>query len=256
MQFNFCFVSLKLRFDVGPVLYQVEIPLHPHVRAPELTSIMAKVGADALSHVISNLHQFSSNSITQDESKALPSPKLTPDMADVDWSTSSPLQVYNLFRGLYGAFRLRTSFCGKLVNLDEVGLIVSTSKTQIVEKHLERSERTHNLDTDFTDFYSYPVTELRSDLPKDAQPGRIVFSKDILCVRCSDKNGSSGEPCWIFIRKVRIGTKWMNAKDFQNGFLSKLKVSDHCFRFTPTQSNAEGGDDNLQCKNSNKVQNT
>lgn len=191
------------RFDVGPILYKTEVQIDRHIKRPELTEMLANKGADALEHVLQDLDRFLSTPLPQDEGEAKLSPKLVQEMSYVDWKSKTAEEVYNLYRGLYGMFKLKTYFLNKVVDLDEVGLVAKS----IDEGN---SSNVYNLSQFVID-----------KLPDNATPGQIVYVNETLFVKCS-KSGGTYKP-YVFIKRFKLGKKWMSAKDFQNGFLSKCQ---------------------------------
>lgn len=168
------------------------------------------MGAVGLVEVIKDLSKCLRNPIYQDDSLATLAPKLTPEMADVDWSSKTAIEVYRLFRGLYGTFKLRTTFNERRIDLDDIELPVITNNT----------------------------TECgyMQGLPSYGPPGQICCMKNDIYVRCAT---SSGVATWIKVNRLKIGTKWMSAKDFRNGYLSKGKVSHGISRFYLSRSVVE-----------------
>ncbi|ODM91334.1 Methionyl-tRNA formyltransferase, mitochondrial [Orchesella cincta] len=193
------------RFDIGPVFLTKKVPLDPHIKEPDLRSLLAEVGATALTEVIKNLPNFLNNPIYQDERLATKAPKLVPEMADVDWTRKSAVDVYRLFLALYGTFKLKTTFKGRSVDLDDIELPVFI-KNDAKHKNFDASRM--NTDVNL------------NDLPKESVPGQIVYVRNMILVKCCD-------PTWVVIKKVKVGVKWMNPTDFKNGYLSKGKVANN-----------------------------
>lgn len=197
------------------------------------------MGAEALGHVISDIDHFSSHPIPQNEEEAKLSPKLTPVMAEVDWSTKTADEVYNLFRGLYGVFKLKTYLMEKPIDLDEIGLVVMNSHRDskgIGDSASEKCEQNNtslNKSTNFERFYSNsPFYNLDNiNVLASSVPGQIIYYKDIILVKCMDVSKSLKCMPYVSVRKFKVGKKWMSAKDFQNGFLSKCKPDQRIFSF-------------------------
>jgi hypothetical protein len=96
---------------------------------------------------------------------------------------------------------------------------------------------------------SFGVYYLENDksLPSsnDVLPGQIIFNKDTLLVKCCNfllENDKCLYVPYISVKKVKVGNKWMTAKDFQNGFLSKLKQDQKIF--VNFQTDAQQNKDN------------
>lgn len=216
---------LYIRFDVGPVLLKKAIPLSDDIRAPELHQTLASLGATALLEVIRNLSNFLSHPLPQDDSLATTAPKLTPEMAEVDWCSKTAVEVYRLFRGLFGTFKLRTTFNERRIDLDELELPIITITSSNYSNNVNFSSNNSDIASNDDKLAHSPPEINSSELPPDrVSPGEIVFTKkgNLMCVRCAQ---SSGVSTWVVVKKVKVGSKWMSAKDFRNGFLSKGKLS-------------------------------
>jgi len=140
-------------------------------------------------------------------------------------------------------FKLRTQYQNRTVDLDDFAIYSPVSQGR-------RSQETKttvdsiNPETDFTTFYETPVMVNPYSLPtkNDIRPGDIHFSNNFLCVKCFGGNSDNPLLNWIFIRKVKVGAKWMSARDFRNGFLSKSE--DRKF-FHHNNDNSSSGDKKL-----------
>jgi hypothetical protein len=218
-----------------------EVRLDPHIRRPEMTYILASVGAAALSTVLGDLEGYLKKAQNQAE-----------DMGFVDWNSCSSLRVYNLFRGLYGFIKLKTHFFDKLVDIDEVGIVMKKSRGSTPSEDCDRkvpnsnsrNNKVFDENTDFKYFYSesgpiLEVDECEGELVKmlkdsSLSEGSIVFDNDLLFVRCVDEGVNENDYFpFITIRKVKVKNKWMSAVDFQNGFLSKCSAEERYFTLKP-----------------------
>ena len=198
------------------------VPIDPHIRAPELTKNLANVGAEALTTVITNLDHYLQNPLIQSENEVTYAPKLTPSDAEVDWCRKSSLEIYNLFRGLCGSYKLKTYFQSKCIDLDELRLIKKSCKASSEDF---KSKKEINASTDLNSNYVCSPISFSQLFPSGADifPGCLFYIDGYLCVKCCESQNEMYHP-WIAISKVKVATKWMSAKDFYNGFLSKKKV--------------------------------
>ena len=223
---------MEYRFDIGPVLYQDSVPIHPHIRKPELNQLLASVGSNALELVLQNLDVYLDKALPQNENESTLAPKICPEMSHVHWESQSAETIYNLYRGLSGQFKLKTNYMGRTVDLDSIAIFTSEESKctcTMHPGHLIRQEVSK--ETNFDTYYDSPVMVHVKDLPNSAvlSPGHIHYSDGLLCVKCSRLDDvEDPKQNWIFVRKVKIGTKWMSANDFRNGFLSK-PLATSCF---------------------------
>jgi methionyl-tRNA formyltransferase len=105
--------KLKHEIDSGNILMQKSVAIPGDMNAGELHDIMKEEGADLL---LRAMHQIAAHRndplslkfITQDNSKVTYAPKLTKDLANIRWDSTSP-EIHDLVRGLSpnpGAFSL------------------------------------------------------------------------------------------------------------------------------------------------------
>ncbi|MBI4513311.1 MAG: methionyl-tRNA formyltransferase [Gemmatimonadetes bacterium] len=74
------------RLDAGPILYQVPVEMGPDATAGELGEQLAELGASALIEGLSLLEAGKLREVPQDESRATYAPKLSPEIARLDWA--------------------------------------------------------------------------------------------------------------------------------------------------------------------------
>jgi methionyl-tRNA formyltransferase len=87
--------------DSGPILHQIPHAIPPDVTAGELAAHLAEVGAQALIETLSMLEQSDPPPVPvpQDEKLATHAPKLTREIAHIDW-TNDARTLGCLIRGL------------------------------------------------------------------------------------------------------------------------------------------------------------
>lgn len=73
------------RVDAGPILYQVPMEIGPDTTAGELAEQLAELGSSALIEGLSLLGAGKLRGVPQDESRATYAPKLSPEVARIDW---------------------------------------------------------------------------------------------------------------------------------------------------------------------------
>jgi methionyl-tRNA formyltransferase len=215
-------------------LHQESLPIHPHIRTPELTELLARLGAEGLGKVLQDLETFLVKALPQNENDSTLAPKISPEMSHVQWESQSGVAIYNLYRGLSGLFKLKTTYLGRPIDLDDIAIFSPEEPTPVSKMKFETQPIDINSTADFSNnYYNSPVTVHIKSLPASSaqlRPGYIHYTEDTLCVKCFSSSQDSGDirQNWIFIRKVKMGTKWMSAKDFRNGFLTKKGAAD-CF---------------------------
>ena len=233
------------RFDIGPVLHQKTFPIHPHIRTPELTKCLGKLGAVALQEVLVDLDSFLLKALPQNEMDSSLSPKVIPEMGNIQWESQSATTIYNLFRGLSGSFKLKANYLGRSIDFDDFALFsaeenqITTSGRPNPNFNSNQCQIIDDIDssTDFSNYYDSPATVHIKSLPNSSQlsPGHIFYTDNILCVKCRSSDDEDTKQNWIFIRKVKIGTKWMSAKDFRNGFLTKKGAATRFESISPSK---------------------
>lgn len=85
--------------DAGPVLFRAEEPIGPHVTASELTARLAEVGAAALVEALTLMEEGVSEEIEQDHAQSTYAPKVSREVARIDWSRSAT-EVANHVRAM------------------------------------------------------------------------------------------------------------------------------------------------------------
>jgi methionyl-tRNA formyltransferase len=91
--------SMDERMDAGPILAQVELPLHPRATTPTLTDVLAAAGAELLLRTLEGYESGEVVPSPQDESRATYSHKLTRADAAISWSLPA-VQIDRLVRAL------------------------------------------------------------------------------------------------------------------------------------------------------------
>ncbi|HEU0015595.1 MAG TPA: methionyl-tRNA formyltransferase [Longimicrobium sp.] len=79
-------MRMEAGLDSGPVLLRVEEPIEPDESAGELASRLAEIGAEALIETLALLEEGGIAEEPQDHARATFAPKLSRDLARVDWS--------------------------------------------------------------------------------------------------------------------------------------------------------------------------
>jgi len=94
-------MQLDTGMDSGPVLHQIPHRIGPDVTAGELSAHLAEMGAQALIETLTMLEQSDPppQPVPQNESRATFAPKLTREIARIDWSNDAR-GVSCLIRGL------------------------------------------------------------------------------------------------------------------------------------------------------------
>ena len=94
-------MQMDAGMDSGPVLHQIPHRIGADVTGGELAAHLAEVGAQALIETLAMLEQSDPppQPVPQNESRATFAPKLTRDLARIDWS-KDPTTIGRLVRGL------------------------------------------------------------------------------------------------------------------------------------------------------------
>ncbi|HEY3279610.1 MAG TPA: methionyl-tRNA formyltransferase [Gemmatimonadales bacterium] len=92
-------MQLDAGMDSGPILHQIPHSIDPDVTAGDLSEHLAEVGAQALIETLAVLEQGALRPVPQDSHRATYAPKLTRDLARIDW-TKDAGAIARLIRGL------------------------------------------------------------------------------------------------------------------------------------------------------------
>ncbi|XP_043285311.1 methionyl-tRNA formyltransferase, mitochondrial isoform X2 [Venturia canescens] len=176
------------KFDIGEILAQEEIPIHPDETMPELYTKLAKLGSDLLIKTVEKLPDVLHQGREQNSADATYAPKITAKASVIRWNKMSAQNVYNLQRALTGLYSLTTKFEGIAIKLHGIRV------------------------------YEEPVSLANSD---EEKPGCVFYDKkkNLLLIQCKDNT-------WISVDEIVVpGRRAMSGKDFRNGFMSKYKES-------------------------------
>ncbi|XP_072764719.1 methionyl-tRNA formyltransferase, mitochondrial isoform X2 [Anoplolepis gracilipes] len=175
------------KFDIGEIVVQKKLDIHPDETLPELHDKLAKMGANILIDVIGKLPKILSFSKSQEKTGITYAPKITSKISLVKWDEKTAKNVYDLHRGLLGLYPLTTKFGDKTIKLFDV----------------QQTSR--------------PISGTNAE---NDVPGLVRFDQksSALIVTCKG-------PSWILVKKVTMtGHSPMNAMDFRNGFMQgKMK---------------------------------
>jgi methionyl-tRNA formyltransferase len=92
-------MQLDAGMDTGPILHQIPHHPGPDVTGGDLSAHLAEMGAQALVETLALLEQGELRPVAQDESRATYAPKLTREIARIDW-TKDAAAIARLIRGL------------------------------------------------------------------------------------------------------------------------------------------------------------
>ncbi|KAJ3412121.1 hypothetical protein HDV05_001215 [Chytridiales sp. JEL 0842] len=173
-------------WDAGRILKQSVMPVPEDVMYKDLHDSLAKKGADDLVETISNFDHYLVNAKTQVSSEVSKAPKISKDMAIINWSDMSALRIFTLHRALGYKIPLTTTFRGKRVQL----LDIMNPKISI--KMDEESKALPPVSAPFGSFFYDKRTKT-------------------LLVRCADG--------WLRVVMVKVeGKREQGMADFANGY--------------------------------------
>jgi methionyl-tRNA formyltransferase len=92
-------MQLDAGMDTGPILHQIPDHIAPDITGGDLSEHLAELGAQALVETLAVLEQGKLNPVPQDNSRATLAPKLTREMARIDWAKDAA-SIARLIRGL------------------------------------------------------------------------------------------------------------------------------------------------------------
>ena len=92
-------MQMDAGMDTGPILHQISHAIDPDVTGGELSEHLAEMGAQALVETLALLESDALRPVPQDHSRATYAPKLTREIARIDW-TKDATAIARLIRGL------------------------------------------------------------------------------------------------------------------------------------------------------------
>ena len=92
-------MQMETGMDSGPIIHQIPHRIDPEVSGGELTDHLAEMGAQALIEALAMLEQDALRPVPQDHSRATFAPKLTRELARLDWTKPADV-VARFTRGL------------------------------------------------------------------------------------------------------------------------------------------------------------
>ncbi|XP_014211448.1 methionyl-tRNA formyltransferase, mitochondrial [Copidosoma floridanum] len=111
------------KFDVGSVIAQRKISIHPDETYVELYRKLANLGADLLTETMTEIPDVLNTAQPQIENEATYAPKITEKISYINWKDMSATNIYNLQRALCGIEPLRTHFNKEVVKLLDVRVV-------------------------------------------------------------------------------------------------------------------------------------
>ncbi|MCB1084697.1 MAG: methionyl-tRNA formyltransferase [Chlamydiia bacterium] len=82
-------IEMVLKMDAGAILAQEKIPLHPEMNHAALEEALKDLGGETLLRVIKNYAYHKEHKVPQNPDEATYVQKITPQMAEIDWSQSA-----------------------------------------------------------------------------------------------------------------------------------------------------------------------
>ncbi|KAJ3125381.1 hypothetical protein HK098_000328 [Nowakowskiella sp. JEL0407] len=180
----------ETRFDAGRILNQTVSKVDPETDFLKLHNSLADIGAELLIETIKDLDKFKVEAKDQDETLVTRAPKISKDMASIDWNTMNSDQILRMFNALSYRYPPYTHFNNNQVQLLQISSALPDDE--------------------------FAKSKLNSERPS----GTMIFDKKTnhLYIKCRDD--------WIQCTKLKVQNK--NAvppKDFANGY--NLKDGDY-----------------------------
>ena len=109
-------MKIVSELDAGPIILQVTTPIVPDETGGELTARLAELGALALVEALSLIAVDAATSVPQDDSRATYAPKLTRDVARIEWDKPAE-RVSRQVRALDPRIGAWTTLGGRVIKL-------------------------------------------------------------------------------------------------------------------------------------------
>ncbi|XP_024945331.1 methionyl-tRNA formyltransferase, mitochondrial isoform X2 [Cephus cinctus] len=146
------------KFDVGAIIAQQKVDIHPDETMPELYKKLSCMGADLLVSTVEQLPKV----LTFGKPQGDTAPKVSSKISLVKWSEMTAKDVYNLQRAITGLYPLTTKF---------QDITIKILNIKVLEKQTQAYSSSHS------------------------SPGSVIYDKknDILAVCCRDNTWVSIE---------------------------------------------------------------
>ena len=109
-------MQIVSELDAGPIILQVTTPIVPDETGGELTARLAELGALALVEALSLIAVDAATSVPQDDSRATYAPKLTREVARIEWDKPAE-RVSRQVRALDPRIGAWTTLGGRVIKL-------------------------------------------------------------------------------------------------------------------------------------------
>ncbi|XP_053603283.1 methionyl-tRNA formyltransferase, mitochondrial [Plodia interpunctella] len=172
-------------FDVGEIISQQKVPVSKDIKQTDLTAQLSEIGADMLVECLRTLPNSLKNSKPQSSDGVTYAKKINKSNSEVRWSEMDALQVYNLYRAIYGIYPLTTKFRDKPMKL-----------------------------------FGAFITSPEDTADRNTSPGTVEYCKksDALRILCKDRK-------YVYFKSVRIvGKREITAVDFYNGYIKNMSI--------------------------------
>ncbi|KAL0276443.1 UNVERIFIED_CONTAM: hypothetical protein PYX00_004018 [Menopon gallinae] len=181
------------KFDIGDIVLQESCSIGSDEFLPSLRNKLANLGAKCLIQTIENLPNSLEKCVPQSSNGASSAPKVDKTISQIHWDKMTAAEVYNLYRGLFGMYNLKTTWCSKAVIIHCMSLDISWKST---------------------------LTDNLCHLT----PGTLEYCKKykVLRVHCIDKP--------LYICSLQMGDKILTDSQFYNGYLSRTPKEDWVFK--------------------------
>ena len=201
-------------FDIGNILATERVGISADQTKEELTSVLARIGADLLVNVLNDLECYRRQSFAQDESKVTYAPRIDISSYNVDWNSSTSQDVYNQSRALSGSGKLYSTWKDSDVIVRFSGCV----KPEVVQGLNVKAENESDVKPGRVVY-----VKTRSPVNNDGQSSNVACkNRRFICIKC--KSG------WIAFDQFYYGSnKVMSALDFYNGYISHYRTRPQYF---------------------------
>nr|CAG4644231.1 EOG090X0BM2 [Lepidurus arcticus] len=195
-------------FDVGEIVLQESYAIPSSSTVPQITAALASIGARLLIQCLQSLEARLAASVSQPAEGITYAPKVDQSLATIQWPELDAWQVYNRWRALGHTWKLRTTFHGLPVKLDQAFLPVEATPPG----------SSHYAATFFSPLQISGGREI------SYPSGHVILHRKLnrLFVRC--KSG------WLPFAQIYVANKpLMNIAQFGAGYLLQRPPDQHFF---------------------------
>lgn len=204
------------RFDIGDIILQEKLKIHPDEYAKDLALRLADVGSRLSLQVLADYKSYCDNARPQSNEGQSLARKIRPEQGLIEFRKDSAsvidrkVRAYTSFVDLFtfclNGLRVRLSCMRPVHEVDQLDIdrLIEASRKQVIHRLVD--DRSESRD---------------DDVCRAATAGTMYYHKRrrTLCIKCADGR-------WLAFDCMQLDKrKKLSASDFYNGYMSQLAIS-------------------------------